>query len=219
MSLSRCPHCKARVRSNHLKIHILKECRVNRQIKKREFNVRITQTLDYRLDCLKQFPNEPVPENLKDIPDNSFNELIARLEHKYALIKNSLENKKEKLNARLEEIDRMQKLQAENELKEKERRDKEELDRLEQLKREQDTHQAYTEKRNEQEKVFEKSRPTPVTRFDDPDELKRDIEEMQGILSPKEPTIEELREMAKAKKVKGYHNMKPETLKEKLGIK
>jgi hypothetical protein len=221
MALQRCPECKQRIRVRNFKLHE-KECPVIKQRKKREFNKRVTQSLDYRLNLLEQFPNEPIPGNLESIPDNVFNELIYRLEVEKKQAEDSLQAKKEKLEDKLAEIKKQEEEQAAAELKEKQRKEQEEAARLEQKRKEDAGNSSYHEQRANNIKEVEQKLAVPEKPKEPTvDELIKDIEETESLLSAekKEPTIDELREMAKAKGLRGYHNMKLETLKEKLGIK
>jgi hypothetical protein len=221
MALQRCPDCKQRIRVRNFKLHE-KECPVIKQQKKREFNKRVTQSIECRLNLLKQFPNEPIPGNLESIPDNVFNELIYRLEVEKKQAEDSLQAKKEKLEDKLAEIKKQEEEQAAAELKEKQRKEQEEAARLEQKQKEDAGNNVYHEQRANNIKEVEQKLAVPEKPKEPTvDELIRDIEETQSLLSAekKEPTVNELRELAKAKGLRGYHNMKLERLKEKLGIK
>ena len=179
MALERCPHCKQRVRIRNFKIHE-KHCPEIRRQKKREFNSRVTQSLQYRQDKLKQFPNESVPENLEQMPDNAFNEILSRLETKYKNLSESVEKKKEILKAHLKDLEKQSadKKQAKKDLKAKQKIEEE--NRLAQIEKEQSKNDKLTEKREKLQKTFEKVEPE---KKDEIEEMVKEIKEGEELLS------------------------------------
>lgn len=185
-----CPHCKHRVRVRNLAVH-LKECRVRRQELKREFNKRVTQSIEYRLEKLKPF--DLTPENLESMPDIAFNDLLFRLETEAKQKAESLDAKQERLKARLAQIED-QKKQAELKAKaEAERRKIEEVNRLEQVRLENEKNAKRNEKREQLDKHFESQRPEPQNDVED------FLEEME-IIEPEVKT--EVKPEVKSKKRK-----------------
>jgi len=178
------------VRVRNLAVH-LKECRVRRQELKREFNKRVTQSIEYRLEKLKPF--DLTPENLESMPDIAFNDLLFRLETEAKQKAESLDAKQERLKARLAQIED-QKKQAELKAKaEAERRKIEEVNRLEQVRLENEKNAKRNEKREQLDKHFESQRPEPQNDVED------FLEEME-IIEPEVKT--EVKPEVKSKKRK-----------------
>lgn len=165
--LSICPHCKHRIRER-LAIH-LKQCRIYRQGLKREFNKRVTQTLEYRTDILSKFPDAEIPDNIDEMPDIAFNDLVVRLEAAKNAKEQSLDKKKERVQAKLKAIEAEQEKQKQLEIEQEEKAKAEEENRLAQIESETIRNQQLAEKKSNLEKSIEERRVKEVKPVDEDD--------------------------------------------------
>jgi len=132
MSQKRCEYCRGIFKN--LPLHY-KECFRKKRIDKSKFNSRITQSIEYRLDVLKEFDIDTSKLPVASMTDLGFNDLVAKL---YSIKKQNLEKEQEQKSleiAQQEEIERLKKISDESEKEAIARRGREELERLEQAKR------------------------------------------------------------------------------------
>ena len=201
MPMVKC-ECGWRGNARFLPIH-QKTCKRRLRILKGQFNQRITQTLDYRLQTLSVFSSVNVDEyDLSKMPDLLFNDLVFRLD---VLQKDKLKKENElELQKQLDKEKEEQSKIKKEELTQKEivRLEKEELDRIEQGKRVSENTKKIIHKKETLEKSFEEKRNGELAKVKTKEQLiKEEINTIDSLLDKTIDSIPEKTEVNPKEKV------------------
>lgn len=138
---------------------------------KKQYNNKSEQSLDYRIEKLKDFSYE-IPDDLETMTDIRFNDLLARFEDQKKRDDEALLKKNQRREKFLKQkADKKLELERQTQ-EETERKKLEEESRLEQARREKENFEKEQSAKLEREKIFEEQRkkiPEPVNEFEEED--------------------------------------------------
>lgn len=180
MPMVKC-ECGWRGNKRFLAVH-QKSCIRRKRILKSEFNQRVTQTLDYRVETLSKFEIDTKGLDLTKMPDIAFNDLVFRLE---VLQKEKLQKESELEKKKLLDEEAENRLKLELEEKEKlelERIKKEEQDRIEQMNRVSESEKQIISKKENLEKSFIEKREKLTKEKSKEEIIKSDIQTIDNLI-------------------------------------
>lgn len=175
--LVKCPYCSYRGRQKQLPIHE-KNCIYKKRALKKEYNGKAEQSLEYRIEKLKDFSYE-IPGDLAKMSDIGFNDLLARFEDRKKRDDEKLAQKNQRLEEKKQQKanEKLEKERLENE--DSERKKLEEENQIEQVEREKENFLKEQQAKLAREKFFDEQRKKNVEEQADDEPKKKRIRFLQ----------------------------------------